>query len=624
MALYLPDEDISADDLIDDLGRLLAERYQNAEDELVREIAQRAYRDVELQAKLRQATDADRAGLQYALNRNKQLAELAGHRAHSIRDLQYTAVQVVGRIRDEGLAREVIDAAATKGEAEAAAQLGMARRLPKTTALNANSTSATAQLTLSLQSRLEAMNQRITRYPVDAYQRIVSLTSPNVLLGATSQMLAQRDAVQRFLSEGITGFTDVSGRNWRIGTYAEMAGRTSVARAFNDAGIYRMQQSGLNLVTPVGSLSSCPRCAPWVGKTLSTDGTTGEVTLPNSTLDGDVTIVIDGTVQQARDGGLGHPNCTHKFVAVLPGQPNPQAGFKYDEKADKARERQRELEVDIRAAKRDLATAGDDMAAQKARREIKETQQSLRDHLDATGRKRNSAREQLAFADGTGGPIRPNPAPTPKPKGPRPGPDVLIAKASKLGQDVREGLASIRKVHTLPNSLPNLPIVSANLGAGTNGVYKGGAGILQMSPKGLSPTLTTAHEMGHYLDHQLLGTSTKNFESRMLSDPLTQSWLAAAQATPEAARLRAILNDTRYPKGIRDHADYLLQPVELWGRSYAQWVATRSASAQMLDEVAAYRASVDEWTANRQWGTPEFEPVASAIDAIFRAKGLLK
>jgi len=36
---------------------------------------------------------------------------------------------------------------------------------------------------LSLESRLEVLNQRLTRYPQDAYQRIMALYSPNTLLG---------------------------------------------------------------------------------------------------------------------------------------------------------------------------------------------------------------------------------------------------------------------------------------------------------------------------------------------------------------------------------------------------------------------------------------------------------
>jgi len=400
MALYVPAEDITAADLIDDLGRVLAMRYASAEDELIREVARHAYRDIGLQEMLAKAEEDRKPGLQYALRRNRQLAELAGQRAQAIRELQAKALQVAGRIRDEGLAQDLIDVAAKQGEAEAAARLSMARRLPAKTTLNGTSTQATAQVALSLHSRLEVLNQRITRYPQDAYQRIVSLTSTNVMLGAQAKLLAQRSTVQNFLAEGITGFVDKADRRWRIGTYAEMAGRTSVARAFNDAGIWRMQQSGVNLVTVQGSGSSCKLCAPWVGKILSTDGTTGQVTLPHAAKDEEITVDIYGTLDGARNAGLMHPNCSHKATAYLPGLSIPQAGFEYSEEAEKARERQRDLEVQIRSAKRKAETAGDPVTRRRELNRVKGKQQELRDHLEATGRKRNSAREQLHFADG--------------------------------------------------------------------------------------------------------------------------------------------------------------------------------------------------------------------------------
>ena len=83
-----------------------------------------------------------------------------------------------------------------------------------------------------------------------------------------------------------------------------------------------------------------------------------------------------------------------------PGLSIPQQGFEYSNVADKARERQRDLEVQIRSAKRMEATVSEDVSAQRAKAKVKQKQAELRDHLEATGRKRNSAREQLHFADG--------------------------------------------------------------------------------------------------------------------------------------------------------------------------------------------------------------------------------
>src|SRR5690606_16035832 len=98
-------------------------------------------------------------------------------------------------------------------------------------------TQAVGALALSLQSRLEILNQRITRYPQDVYQHIVSLTAPTTLLGVTTSLVQQQETVRRFLREGVDAFVDRAGRTWRIGSYAEMAGRTAVARAYTDASV---------------------------------------------------------------------------------------------------------------------------------------------------------------------------------------------------------------------------------------------------------------------------------------------------------------------------------------------------------------------------------------------------
>jgi hypothetical protein len=331
VALFVPNPEAeSVEEIIEQLSLELARAYREAEDELIREIAVRAVRDMEIAAGLPVAT----FGLTPEARRrqNRILAELAGHRAKAIRELQGIAVAMAERLRVADLARRVIEVAATEGEAAAAAMLGLAGRQPSavvplpfigsTTQISAATMSGAAaqavtMVALNLQSRLEVLNQRITRYPQDAYQRIIALHSPNTLLGITTSKVQQAAAVQRFLAEGIPSFTDRADRRWTIGAYAEMAGRTSVNRAYNDAGVWRMQQSGIGLVTVVRGLDSCRKCAEWAGKILSTDGTPpGPVTLPHATDDGTVTVNVAATVDGARNAGWGHPNCFPGFVPV--------------------------------------------------------------------------------------------------------------------------------------------------------------------------------------------------------------------------------------------------------------------------------------------------------------------
>lgn len=391
MAAYVPDiEGIPADELIELLGWELAERFTDAENVMLAEVARRARRIIMLEADA-QAADS--------IARLRISQELSMERARAYRDLQNLARQVVRDLREQDLAEWLIDIAAKEGEAAAAARLRLARRIPGRT-FPGTSVQAVGALTLDLSSRLEALEQRILRFPQDVYQQVISETAPRVLLGAENYVLNQRQAVQRFLDRGVTAFVDRSDRRWTIGAYAEMAGRTATARAWNDASVWRMQQSGLNLVTVQGGIDACRKCAPWIGKILSTDGTTGVIVLPHATRDAEVTITIHGTVEQARAAGWGHPNCRDRLTAYLPGLSVPQADFEYNEAAEKERERQRELERDVRAAKRREATAMDDLAKAKARREIADAQAELRDFTNTTGRRRQSYREQLHFADG--------------------------------------------------------------------------------------------------------------------------------------------------------------------------------------------------------------------------------
>ncbi|MDR6867522.1 hypothetical protein J2Y69_002126 [Microbacterium resistens] len=424
MALFVPNpERESVEELIEDLSRYLAQRYRDAEDLLIQEVAKRAVRDFQLASLLPDAPGGMGMTAAERRARNRVLAELAAHRAVALRELQTIALQMVSDLRAEDLAHRLIRIAAEEGEAAAAASLRFAGT-PPLSALPGTSSQAVAMVALSLESRLEVLNQRLTRYPQDAYQRIVALYSPDTLLGVTTSRVQQARTVQRFLSEGITGFIDKVNRRWTIGAYAEMAGRTTVNRAYNDAGIWRMGQSGIHLVTVVRGLDSCRKCAAWAGKILSTDGTpAGPVVLPHATRSGSVTVDVAGTVEDARAAGWGHPNCRCRLVAYSPGLTVPQGDTTYDEAAEKERARQRALEREIRSAKRREASAMTDTDRRRAAQDVRGAQAEMRDFIRDTGRRRQSYREQLGFADGSGGvgaPRQPSPAPA-SPKALRPG-----------------------------------------------------------------------------------------------------------------------------------------------------------------------------------------------------------
>jgi len=398
MAKFQPADDFDLEAFIEQLGIDLGDMYRDVEDELIAEIAKRAYEDLDLQARdpgspfNRAMTVGDRRA------QNIARAELAQHRSQAITELRRIAQQRIAEIRAAGQTEEFVRLAAEYGESAAAAQLGVTGRVAPITPGMGGGT--VAEVALSLQSRLDVLNQRILRYPQDEYQRIVSIVAPRTLLGATTALQQQKQTVRMFLSKGITGFTDRGGRDWSIGAYAEMAGRTAVNRAFNDAGVARMQASGFQYVTIHGGSDTCPRCAPWIGKVLASGGAPiGTVEMQHATDGSTISVYVAGTLDQARAEGWNHPNCRCRPVAYSPGLQVQQAGFQetYDPSRFEESQKQRALEREVRAAKRDLSTASNDLERKRADRDLRDAQGALREFTAKTGRTRRNYREQLHF-----------------------------------------------------------------------------------------------------------------------------------------------------------------------------------------------------------------------------------
>lgn len=333
-------------------------------------------------------------------------------RQRTLRDLQAAARGLLDRL-DPAMAEDIVRIAAEAGTRAALDQLRMLPSFDPDSLLNVGGSTAINTLILDLTNRLESLEQRILRYPQDAYQRIIAGNTPAVLAGMAGSVKAQQRAVARFLAEGITGFVDVSGRSWTIGTYAEMATRTAALRAWQDAAIGTMQSAGVNLVSVVSGNTACEKCGAWTGRILSTDGTpAGVVELPHATDDHTVRVRIDATLDDARAAGLQHPNCRCALVAYLPGLSVAGAATSYDAEQEGHLVRQRELERDVRRAKRKVAGNSDDSRHAELQSKVTDAQKAVRDHLDATGLHRQRYREQLWFTDGHGDRREPGPAVT--------------------------------------------------------------------------------------------------------------------------------------------------------------------------------------------------------------------
>lgn len=365
----------TAAELFEELGAAMASRYALAEEQMIERIA-----------------NLVRKGLIESPG--------PGERARVLRELRIEGERIARELSDPALAARILSIAATAGEAAAVARLGItASQTSQITPVAAN---AVAQLALNLSSDLDNMSARITRWMPDVYQRVISMVAPQVILGTDTLQEAQRTAAQQFLARGVRGFTDKAGREWRIGTYAEMATRTSVNRAWMDANIESMSTlADINLVTIVIGVNACQACAAHAGKIYSTDGTpAGTYQLEHASEPGTVSVTVAGTLDSARATGWNHPNCRCVVVGYFPGL-SKVTGSTYDPEAEKNRDKLRELERRVRDIKRQEAAAFDDVSKAAFGRRKRAAQARIRQFTAETGLLRRNYREQLSFSDGT-------------------------------------------------------------------------------------------------------------------------------------------------------------------------------------------------------------------------------
>lgn len=214
--------------------------------------------------------------------------------------------------------------------------------------------------------------------------------------GKVTRLQAAQHTLDRLVGRGITGFRDTAGRNWSLTSYVEMAVRTETGRVAVDAHMDALANAGQDLVEISDSPRECPACRPWERKILSLSGQVGAMLLPSATGGDVVRITVAGTLQQARDAGLFHPNCTHRAKLFVPGVARKPA--EHDPEGYEAKQRQRAIERHIRDWKRRESIALDEAAAARARAKVREWQAALRDHIDEHDLKRLRRREQIDFA----------------------------------------------------------------------------------------------------------------------------------------------------------------------------------------------------------------------------------
>jgi len=365
-------------DQIEAITRSVVELYRAAEQAILREVTRR----------LAAGMDAP---------------DWAATRLAQVSALRRIAERILDAVADESAVelRATLAEAYRTGQAIATTQLPaqLLPRDPDAVAAAAGQLARTPVIEALAAALVADVGQRhanVLRHVLDVYRTVIQQATAVSVAGGMTRRQASQWAYARLVDQGVTSFVDSAGRRWRLSSYVEMAVRTVTQRAAVQGQTDRLSSLGVDTVIVSDSPRECPRCRPWEGKVLSISGNLrGRVELPSMVGESTVVVDIAGSVDEARRAGLQHPNCTHSLRAFLPGATRP-ARPTANAKGYEAKERQREIERQIRKWKEREAAALTDEAKAGAAAKVRAWQKAMRDHLAANPElKRLPYREQI-------------------------------------------------------------------------------------------------------------------------------------------------------------------------------------------------------------------------------------
>lgn len=325
--------------------------------------------------------------------------EAPGWAEAKLRELQMfrqRAARVVRQASQDaaGVSGEVLAAAYLRGAAAGQGDID-ASPLGDTDTPPRHAERAVEALVRAQAGLLDQVGLRVVRSVDDVYRQVVAQTVGGTLTGSATRLQDAQRVLDRFASRGVTAFVDQSGRRWDARTYVEMATRTTTAQAAVTGHLDRLEDAGMNLVVVSNSSRECDRCAPWEGKVLSRGPVA--VTQTNARTGALERVPVDGTVQEAIDAGLFHPNCTHNLSGYVHGATR-RGDADTNPEGYEAKQQQRAMERKVREWKRRQAVAVTPEAERLAAAKVREWQARIAGHSKATGLPRKRNRESLTAA----------------------------------------------------------------------------------------------------------------------------------------------------------------------------------------------------------------------------------
>lgn len=230
-------------------------------------------------------------------------------------------------------------------------------------------------------------------------QSALNARTGEVITGQTSWNAAKGKAVRDMARAGLTGFVDRAGRRWSPEAYVSMDIRTTLSNTAHAAVDARMQDYGAKFFQVSEHAGARPLCYPYQGKYYSTDGTSGTARDLNGQ---EIRYEPLGVTSYGEPAGLFGINCGHYKIPFIPGysvarkrDPEPKAE---NDAQYQAMQRQRQLEREVRAAKREatcLDAVGDKEGFRTAAMQVKSRQARLNAFTRENGLTKRDDRTQV-------------------------------------------------------------------------------------------------------------------------------------------------------------------------------------------------------------------------------------
>lgn len=167
-----------------------------------------------------------------------------------------------------------------------------------------------------------------------------------------------------------------------------------------------------------------------------------------------------------------------------------------------------------------------------------------------------------------------------------------------------EAIEAVESVHGVPEGFPGVRVeVWSQVPGGGVGAYCPVERLIRLSELGVSEfgASTLVHELGHHLS-----LSEPDFLWQVYSD----RWLLDLYGAVRDSEAWALLR-------VEEDRDYLADPREVFARAYGQWIAERSGSRVLLEQLERTRVLAPAY----QWSGGDFLPIGQALDSYFFEKG---